>query len=166
MKALADTDELTGLPTRRAWERDVRLAIARAARERSHVCVAMVDIDHFKDFNDENGDAAGDQLLRAAAGAWLHALRPSDVIARYGGEEFGVILPDCDEEEALPVVERLREATPFGQTVSAGIATWEPWESVTALITRVDSALYAAKETGRDRTALAGSPHVMKKAAR
>lgn len=153
----ANTDELTGLPNRRAWDDEVRRALITAAKKRVGICVAIIDIDHFKGYNDQHGHLPGDRLLHAAAGAWRAALRDVDVIARYGGEEFGVILPGCDERSALPVVERLRAATPFDQTVSAGIAAWEPWEPPGEVVDRADEALYAAKKAGRDRTVLAGS---------
>jgi diguanylate cyclase (GGDEF)-like protein/PAS domain S-box-containing protein len=155
-EALANTDQLTGLPNRRFWDNEVRKALAAATKDHSTLCVAIIDIDHFKNFNDEHGHNGGDRLLHGAAGAWRAALREQDIIARYGGEEFGLILPGCDEGAAFPVVERLRAATPFDQTVSAGIAAWELWESPGALVARADAALYAAKDAGRDRTVLAG----------
>jgi diguanylate cyclase (GGDEF)-like protein/PAS domain S-box-containing protein len=155
VQSLAHTDPLTGLPNRRWWDGELRNAIARAAGEQSKLCVAIVDVDRFKSYNDENGHPEGDRLLRAAAASWQKALRGGDTIARYGGEEFAVILPGCDERDALPIVERLRQATPMGQTVSAGIATWEPWESPKALVERSDAALYEAKRGGRNRSVLA-----------
>ena len=153
----ANTDKLTGLPNRRSWDNELRRALAKSAKEHSPVSVAIIDIDRFKAFNDEHGHSAGDRLLHTAAGAWRAALRPDDLLARYGGEEFGVILPGCDATAALPVVERLREATPYGRTVSAGIACWEPWESPAVLVSRADASLYAAKEAGRNRTMVADS---------
>ena len=155
VESLAHTDPLTGLPNRRWWDGELRAAIARAAGEQSKLCVAIVDVDRFKSYNDENGHPEGDRLLRTAAASWQKALRGGDTIARYGGEEFAVILPGCDEQDALPIVERLRQATPMGQTVSAGMATWEPWESPTALVERADAALYEAKRGGRNRSVLA-----------
>jgi diguanylate cyclase (GGDEF)-like protein/PAS domain S-box-containing protein len=156
VESLAHTDPLTGLPNRRWWDGELRTAIARTAGERSKLCVAIIDVDKFKSYNDEHGHPEGDRLLRTAAAAWQKTLRGGDTIARYGGEEFAVILPGCDERDALPIVERLRQATPMDQTVSAGIATWEPWESPKALVERADAALYEAKRGGRNRSILAG----------
>jgi diguanylate cyclase (GGDEF)-like protein/PAS domain S-box-containing protein len=152
---LAHTDPLTGLPNRRWWDAELRNALAQAAGEQERLCVCLVDVDHFKQYNDEHGHPEGDRLLRSAAAAWSRALRGGDTIARYGGEEFAVLLPGCGEAGALPVIERLREDTPMGQTVSAGLATWEPWESPKALVERADAALYEAKRAGRNQSVLA-----------
>jgi diguanylate cyclase (GGDEF)-like protein/PAS domain S-box-containing protein len=151
----ARLDVLTSLPNRRGWDETLKRELARARRERTAFCVTLIDLDHFKSFNDTNGHQAGDRLLRRAASAWKLALRQSDVIARYGGEEFAVLLPVCELDEAMEVTERLREATPEGQTVSAGVAQWNGYESEEALIDRVDLALYNAKREGRDRTTAA-----------
>jgi diguanylate cyclase (GGDEF)-like protein/PAS domain S-box-containing protein len=155
VESLAHTDALTGLPNRRWWDGELRTALARAAGEDSKLCVVLVDIDHFKHYNDEHGHPAGDRLLRTAAASWQKSLRGGDTIARYGGEEFAVLLPGCDEQEARPVIERLRASTPMGQTVSAGLAAWQPWESPKALVERADAALYEAKRAGRNRSVLA-----------
>ncbi|HEY3613841.1 MAG TPA: sensor domain-containing diguanylate cyclase, partial [Gaiellales bacterium] len=114
----ARSDPLTLLPNRRAWDD----TIAAALRGDRPLCVAMVDIDHFKRFNDRNGHAAGDRLLRACAVAWRGHLRPGDTLARVGGEEFAVLLPDCSLADAAGVLERLRDATPSGATASVGVA--------------------------------------------
>jgi diguanylate cyclase (GGDEF)-like protein/PAS domain S-box-containing protein len=155
VETLAHTDALTGLPNRRWLDAELRNALAQAAGEGQQLCVVLLDVDHFKRYNDEKGHPEGDRLLRTAAAAWRKALRGGDTIARYGGEEFAVLLPGCDEQEAKPVIERLRAATPVGQTVSAGLATWEPWESPKSLVERADAALYEAKRGGRDRAVLA-----------
>jgi diguanylate cyclase (GGDEF)-like protein len=131
--------------------------LARARREGRSLCVAILDLDRFKLYNDANGHPAGDRLLRTAGSAWKLAVRASDFIARYGGEEFAVLLPDCGLEEAETVIERLRGVTPEAQTVSAGIAEWNVFESTAALIDRVDFALYRAKRDGRDRSVCAAS---------
>jgi diguanylate cyclase (GGDEF)-like protein len=144
---------LTGLPNRRWWDDELRKALAAAAGEGSTVCVALIDIDRFKQFNDEHGHQGGDRVLRSSAAAWNDLVRSRDLVARYGGEEFAVLLPGCDESQALTVIERLRAATPMAQTVSAG--TWEPWESPKVLVARADAALYEAKNSGRDRAVLA-----------
>lgn len=151
----ANTDELTGAPNRRAWQRIFKREISRAQREEAEVSVAILDLDRFKDFNDRYGHHAGDLRLREAAEAWQAELRGSDLLARYGGEEFAVLLPGCGPEEAASLVERLREATPHDQTVSAGLATWTDGEDPVRLMERADAALYRAKRRGRDRTVLA-----------
>jgi diguanylate cyclase (GGDEF)-like protein len=155
VETLAHTDPLTQLPNRRWWDGELRNALAQAAGEQQKVCAVLIDVDKFKSYNDEHGHPEGDRLLRTAAAAWQKALRGGDTIARYGGEEFAVLLPGCDEPDALPVIERLREATPLGQTVSAGLAAWEPWESPKALVERADAALYEAKRGGRNRSVMA-----------
>lgn len=152
LEALARTDELTGLPNRRAWQEALPREIARAGRSNEPFCVAVLDLDHFKYYNDQQGHQAGDRLLKQLAGAWSSQLRPSDTLARYGGEEFALLLPACSIERAVEVVARLREATPDGQTCSAGIADWDGTEAAAELIGRADRALYEAKRTGRDRT--------------
>ncbi len=151
VESLARSDALTGLPNRRALEEELPRDMVRASRGAEPLCVAMVDVDHFKAYNDANGHLAGDGLLRECAIAWDSALRGEDTISRVGGEEFVVVLPRCAPEQAGEIVERLRSATPDGQTVSAGLALWDGEESVSALIGRADAALYEAKENGRDR---------------
>ena len=143
----ARSDPLTSLPNRRAWDETLAVAMRGEAR----LCVAMVDLDHFKRYNDDNGHAAGDRLLRACALAWRGHLRPADTLARVGGEEFAVLLPDCALADAAGVLERLREATPSGATASVGVAERQPGESASDILARADSALYEAKDTGRDR---------------
>jgi diguanylate cyclase (GGDEF)-like protein len=147
----AATDPLTGLLNRRAWDVALAEAIRSSTQARSPLTVAMLDVDHFKAYNDAQGHQAGDRLLKAAAAAWRDALRPGDLLARYGGEEFVALLAGCGAEDAAPVAERLRAATPFGATSSVGLAQWEPGDSAEALLRRADEALYRAKRTGRDR---------------
>ena len=151
LELVARTDELTGLPNRRAWDGELSSVLALAARERSPVCVAVLDLDRFKSFNDEHGHQAGDRLLKQAAASWGEQLREPDVLARYGGEEFTVLLPGATTSDAEAAIERLRAATPGGQTCSAGVALWDGSESADELVGRADAALYAAKELGRDR---------------
>ena len=148
---LARTDPLTGLPNRRAWLELLEHAVARARRFGKPVCVAMVDLDHFKRFNDEHGHLAGDELLKEIAVAWSDVLRPTDTMARYGGEEFAVLLPECGLGDAIVVIERLRRCAPSDQRCSAGLACWDERETPRELIARADARLYEAKEQGRDR---------------
>ena len=122
LEAVARTDDLTGLANRRAWDEHLPRELARAGRDGRPLCVAMLDLDRFKEYNDERGHQAGDRLLKQVSGAWREMLRPSDMLARYGGEEFSSVLPNCPIEKGLEVVERLREYMVAGQTCSAGIA--------------------------------------------
>jgi diguanylate cyclase (GGDEF)-like protein/PAS domain S-box-containing protein len=148
---LARSDALTGLPNRRGLDEQLPREMARARRTDSDLCLAIVDIDHFKAYNDANGHLAGDAVLRECAVAWDAALRGEDTIVRFGGEEFLVVLPDCPLAQAAETIERLREATPAGLTCSAGLACWDYAESTDDLVDRADSALYRAKAAGRDQ---------------
>ncbi|MBA3865063.1 MAG: sensor domain-containing diguanylate cyclase [Solirubrobacterales bacterium] len=151
VEGLAHSDALTGLPNRRSLDEQLPREIARARRSASSLCVAIVDVDHFKAYNDEHGHLAGDTALRECAAAWDTALRAGDSISRFGGEEFLAVLPDCGVEEATEIVERLREVTPPGLTCSAGLARWSGEETAETLVRRADAALYVAKAAGRDR---------------
>jgi diguanylate cyclase (GGDEF)-like protein/PAS domain S-box-containing protein len=151
LQATARTDPLTGLPNRRVWDEDVARELARARRHGGTLCLAMLDLDRFKAFNDHHGHQAGDRLLAAAAAAWRPVLRATDTLARYGGEEFAVLLPHSDHDAARTVVERLLASVPLGQTASAGIAQWDGVEPAEALLARADAALYEAKGAGRAR---------------
>jgi diguanylate cyclase (GGDEF)-like protein/PAS domain S-box-containing protein len=152
LQRLSLTDELTGLPNRRGWNEALERELARARRYDEPLCVALIDLDRFKAFNDAHGHPAGDALLREAAQEWKGLLRLSDLLARYGGEEFGLVFPAWPIEQALAVVDRIRAATPGGLTASAGLAAWRTDESQEQLIDRADRALYEAKRSGRDRT--------------
>jgi diguanylate cyclase (GGDEF)-like protein len=147
---LARTDSLTGVANRRGWDEELPRELARAARSGQPMCVALLDLDHFKHYNDEHGHLAGDRLLKAAAAAWEHRLRKTDLLARYGGEEFAILLPDCDLGAAMEIAERLRTAQPEG-TCSIGVADWDGRQDGDALLARADRALYAAKAGGRDQ---------------
>lgn len=154
LKALSRTDELTRLPNRRSWDEELRRELALASREGLSLCVAILDLDRFKRFNDRFGHDAGDALLQAAASAWKGELRASDFLARHGGEEFAVLLIGLPRDEAVAAVERVRSATPSAETCSVGVAFWDGTETAEAVVRRADSALYAAKRAGRDRVAL------------
>ena len=155
-------DPLTGLPNRAAL--DARLAgeIHRCQQPAQPLALAVMDVDHFKQINDNYGHMAGDKVLRIMAGKWSHRLRKTDFMARYGGEEFVLLLPDTGPEAALEVVEDLRRCIgdcPFhfrGEripiTVSAGLASLETGDDAGRIFERADQALYRAKQTGRNRT--------------
>ncbi len=149
--ALARSDALTGLANRRTFDEQMPREMARARRSEADLCLAILDLDHFKSYNDSLGHLAGDEMLRRCAVAWDSQLRGADTIVRFGGEEFLVLLPDTLPEQAVEIVERLREATPEAQTCSAGLACWDRAESSEDLVGRADSALYRAKAAGRDR---------------
>jgi diguanylate cyclase (GGDEF)-like protein len=155
---MARHDALTGLPNRRALHELLPHEMNRARRSRTPLCVAIVDIDHFKNYNDSHGHLAGDDVLRECARVWDSALRGGDTIVRFGGEEFLLVLPDTELEQACEVIERLRAATPMGQTCSAGLACWDFVETIDDLFGRADQALYLAKAGGRDQIAEAPLP--------
>jgi diguanylate cyclase (GGDEF)-like protein len=156
LEEVARTDDLTGLLNRRAWEEQFPRELARARRNGDPLCVAMLDLDYFKNYNDQRGHQAGDRLLKQSAAAWVRELRASDTLARYGGDEFSVALPGCTLANARDIVERLRAAMPADQTVSAGVACWNGRETTEELVGRADAALYEAKRSGRDRLVTAG----------
>jgi diguanylate cyclase (GGDEF)-like protein len=158
VQSLARTDPLTSVPNRRAWEEELLRGISRRRRDGEPLCVAMLDLDHFKIFNDEQGHQAGDRILQTVVTSWLSVLRTGDVLARHGGEEFAVLLSGCTLDKAHSIIERLRELVPRGLTCSAGMAQWDGAESQVALMARCDAALYEAKSRGRNRMVIAPSP--------
>jgi diguanylate cyclase (GGDEF)-like protein len=151
LERFAHIDVLTGLPNRRAWIVELERAFARARRTGEPLTVAVLDLDHFKAFNDRVGHDGGDVLLTQAAAVWREHLRPDDILARLGGDEFAVILPDCTPREARAILQRLRRRTPASTTCSIGLAIWDRSESGRDLLDRADRALYDAKRHGRNR---------------
>jgi diguanylate cyclase (GGDEF)-like protein len=154
LERAARTDDLTGLPNRRAWEEHLGRELARSSRIGAPLCVAMLDLDHFKQYNDQLGHQAGDRFLKEAAASWQACARETDLIARYGGEEFAVALLDCGLERAQELMESLRGQTPEGASCSIGLAQWNGRESGAELVERADCALYEAKRGGRDRVVI------------
>jgi diguanylate cyclase (GGDEF)-like protein/PAS domain S-box-containing protein len=169
LSALALTDGLTGLANRRAFDEDLDREWKRTLREGSQISLLLIDIDHFKAFNDRYGHQFGDDCLRAVAVAVAGCMRPSDTTARYGGEEIAVILPTCDIVNALEVAEQIRatvealqlsleegrEPTAF-VTISIGVATALARHGGTirmpeSLLLAADNALYKAKHAGRNQ---------------
>lgn len=167
----AMVDGLTGIANRRRLDEAIEAECRRAAREESPLSLLMVDIDHFKQYNDRYGHGGGDACLQAVARALSETVsRPGDLVARYGGEEFVLVLPDTDSDAARMIAERLRSnvaglelshpesgAFPF-VTVSVGGATSlaDSPLSPAALLAQADRMLYLAKESGRNRICLAG----------
>jgi diguanylate cyclase len=151
LEKLAERDPLTGAANRRAWDRTLPVEMDRARRAGTPLAVALLDLDHFKRFNDQYGHQAGDQLLKIATAAWQSLLRSSDLLARYGGEEFAVLLPSSTLGQAVEVVGRLLAVTPLAQTFSAGVALWHGDETSDQIVARADQALYQAKEAGRNQ---------------
>ena len=157
----ATLDALTNLNNRRQFEVRLKQEIATTKRQKNPLCAMMVDIDFFKKVNDTYGHASGDAVLRTVASIIKEHLRESDIPSRYGGEEFAVLLPYTHIEEAKIVGERLRKAvetTPIpidkkniNVTISMGLAEFRPQETGEDLFKRADSALYEAKESGRNR---------------
>ncbi len=150
LRSLARRDDLTTVSNRRAWDEELERAV-RQARGGEPMAVALLDLDHFKEYNDRAGHQAGDRLLREIALAWSSQLRRTDTLARIGGDEFALLLRDCPSEAAEEVLRRLCRRVPEGITCSAGLASWDADEPPQALMARADAALYRAKSAGRDR---------------
>lgn len=166
LERVANFDGLTGIQNRRWFNQAYQRLLTRSKRGGESLCLVMVDVDHFKFFNDRYGHHAGDQVLVAVAGALTAAMRPTDLVARYGGEEFVVILPQTDIHGARACAERLRLTVasarverPDGQgllpgvTISLGVAQYHPGINGDQLFARADAALYRAKEMGRNQVA-------------
>ncbi len=166
LERLATHDGLTNLVNRRGFDVRLDVELSRAIRDQQSMALIMIDVDHFKRFNDTYGHQMGDDCLRSVASVLATAAqRPSDLVARYGGEEFAVILPSVDHAGACAVAERIRQsvaalAIPHSGsdgrevvTVSVGLACGIPARGMSEknLITLADQALYRAKHTGRNR---------------
>ncbi|WFU24112.1 diguanylate cyclase [Bradyrhizobium sp. CB1717] len=172
LAALATTDGLTGLANRRTFDERLTDEWARARRDGTQLSLLLIDVDHFKKFNDHYGHLAGDGCLRALSRILsAHARRPADLAARYGGEEFAVLLPDTGPDGCAEVGEAIRHAlrdlamlhaqNPPSRlvTVSVGAAASLPSETTadsSTLVAAADRALYAAKDSGRDRLVMSG----------
>ena len=162
--ALIEVDEVTGLLKRHAMERELKEEHARARRGKKPFAVAMADIDHFKQINDEHGHPFGDHVLAEISARLTKGLRPYDRVYRYGGEEFLLLLPETSLEKAGRVLDRLRERIGAAEirdgelaakvSISIGVAEFGPGRSVASLIGDADAALYRAKESGRNRVEL------------
>jgi diguanylate cyclase (GGDEF)-like protein len=168
-RRLALHDGLTDLLNRRAFDESLERAASQASRGGQPLSLLMIDLDHFKRLNDTYGHTAGDIALQAAAEEIRGQVRGGDLAARYGGEEFAIILPDTDGPAAFRMAERLRKALAdrlikvgdeqLKITASCGVSGTDlGYATPEELIHSADEALYASKETGRNRTSLAGAP--------
>jgi len=157
----AGQDPLTGLKNRRRFEEDLQMAMARGRREGTTGALLMLDLDHFKQVNDTHGHPAGDQLIRETADVLRRRSRKSDVLARLGGDEFAVVLPRCSPGEARlaaeAIADAIRDHKPAGDgveplTASVGVAMFgdHPRTSIASVVSEADTAMYAAKDGGRD----------------
>ncbi len=164
IRAESLTDPLTGLGNRKYFDRVLDAAVLFAIRQDEPLSLLMLDIDHFKSFNDNYGHLTGDQVLRLVGLSLKHIINGRDTMARYGGEEFAVVLPATALAKALSVAEQIRRAVMARElkkkstgeilgrvTVSIGISMLQPGDDVDTLIERADACLYAAKRGGRNR---------------
>ena len=167
LRSVMMRDGLTGLFNHSTITDRLEQEVARARRQKAPLSVVMLDIDHFKLVNDTHGHPVGDRVIKSLARLLTQRLRMTDIVGRYGGEEFLVILPDTAPEQALPLVDRLRDAFSkliqhagsgrFSTTCSAGIAGYPAWTEAAALKEAADQALYQAKRGGRNRVVAAAS---------
>jgi diguanylate cyclase (GGDEF)-like protein len=164
VQRLAAIDGLTGLNNRRHFFSIAPVEFSRARRYGHPLSAMLLDIDHFKDFNDKFGHVIGDQVLQAVAKCCKESLRQTDVLGRYGGEEFVILLSETDRHVAQTVAERLRkkvsrttvstEKGDLSVTVSIGIAENNEYTpDLETLIARADQAMYVAKHKGRNQVA-------------
>lgn len=163
LEAIANTDGLTGVMSRKAWDDMATRAIARAGHGNASLALVIVDIDRFKAVNDTYGHAAGDAVLKGFARLAAAQVRATDGLGRLGGEEFALMLPATRLPDALRMAERIRtgaeqhavqigdHGTTVRYTISGGVAVLRPGESLAQLSARADAALYRAKLEGRNR---------------
>mgnify|MGYP001600375580 CR=1 FL=1 len=161
LSALSRTDSLTGLLNHGSWKDLLHLKFHKCQQQQSHATIALIDIDHFKQINDTHGHIVGDAVLRQLSLELRRNLRENDLAGRYGGDEFCVILPQVPLEEAAQVMERMRETfsnyrnpqiPELRVSLSIGLADFQPFFTDAAMwLNAADRALYAAKDTGRNR---------------
>ena len=160
LRVLATTDMLTGALTRRHFFDLAEVEWERSSRHHRPLCVALIDVDHFKKVNDRFGHSCGDEALRLVAETVRGKLRRHDLLGRYGGDELALLFPETALEGAQQVSDRIRRAvveialmhgeTPVKLTISAGLVERRADETLTAACQRADAALYEAKDAGRD----------------
>ncbi|MBE0011135.1 MULTISPECIES: GGDEF domain-containing protein [unclassified Arthrobacter] len=154
----SEIDPLTLIINRRGLDRILHAALSGDGTPRRSLVAGLIDVDHFKEVNDLQGHAAGDQLLEELTSKWQQALRAEDTLGRLGGDEFVVLLPGCAPADADLILERLRSvALQFKVSCSVGAALAEPGDSASMLLGRADTALYQAKNLGRNQVAWAAS---------
>ena len=174
VRAESLTDPLTSLSNRKFFDQAFAKAINDAAAKNKSLSLLMTDIDHFKTFNDTYGHLTGDQVLRLVAVAVKHNVKGQDIAARYGGEEFAVVLPNTVLRSAITVADHIRRAVMTKElmkrstgehlgrvTVSVGVASLRPGDTMASLIERADGCLYAAKRAGRNRVISETDPEVV-----
>lgn len=164
LSALSRTDSLTGLLNHGSWKDLLHLKFHKCQQQQSHATIALIDIDHFKQINDTHGHIVGDTVLRQLSLELRRNLRENDLAGRYGGDEFCVILPQMPLEQAAQIMEQMRET--FGNyrtphlpelrvSLSIGLADFQPRFTDAAMwLNAADRALYAAKDTGRNRVSV------------
>ena len=162
IQAQATLDSLTELPNRRGFDLLAAQAMHEAQREPKPLTALLLDLDHFKALNDTYGHLAGDQVLIGFARDLQSCLRHADIVCRWGGEEFIVLLKDTDGETGLKVAEKIRQHVETQRyayndralqlTVSIGLTTLQPDDTLHTLLSRADHAMYRAKQSGRNRT--------------
>jgi diguanylate cyclase (GGDEF)-like protein len=147
LRTAAATDPLTGVANRRAWEAEATRNLARAARTGEPLSFAILDLDDFKEVNDQQGHGAGDALLRDLTDGWTRRLRQADVLGRYGGDEFVLCLPATDRDGAAEMLGRLAASHQFAW--SGGVATARAGDTLHTILARADADLYQQKRSGR-----------------
>ncbi len=161
LQSLATRDPLTGALNRRAFDQAVQPELARCERQAHSLSLALMDLDHFKQINDQYGHSVGDQVLQSFTRCCQQHIRASDRLARFGGEEFIILLVDTDSKAAMRLMQRLRQSVHQLQPdpaeanlsvrFSAGVTQWQAGDTLDSMVRRADRALYQAKDAGRDQ---------------